>query len=338
MNEVIQPIPREIIVTDDMHSRIKEILHEGTAENTIKAYQGDTDYIVAWARISVGYDVGFPFPIPLVVRFIIDHLKGMDEQTDRKLMEEGYKKHPGPHSLNTICRRIASLSAAHEAQGLENPCHSKEVKTLLSKARKAAVKNGDVPDKKKALTKDLLELLLSTCGNSLIDIRDRALLLFGFASGGRRRSELSTVRVEDLSPVEGGYIYHLSRSKTDQEGNGADYPVLGLAAIALEAWLEQSKITEGYLFRSISKGGRIGHSLTDKAINQIVKKRASLAGLDPEQFGAHSLRSGFITEAGKQGKALGDTMALSGHRSVRVAMGYYQAGNVINNPAALLLG
>jgi hypothetical protein len=69
-----------------------------------------------------------------------------------------------------------------------------------------------------------------------------------------------------------------------------------------------------------------------------VQRRAELAGFDPQAFGGHSLRSGFITEGGRRGAALGDLMALSGHRAVAVAMRYYQAGLPLQNPAGCLAG
>lgn len=339
MNQLstIHEVQGELIL-NNTEDRIREILTEGTAENTRKAYQGDIEYFMTWAQVALGYDMDFPVPSPVVIRFITDHLKGMDEATERKLMEMGIKGKPGPHTLNTVCRRIASLSAAHEAQKMENPCRTKEVCTLLSKARRASVRQGHVPEKRNALTRDLLELIISTCDDSIIGIRDKALLLFGFASGGRRRSEVASAMVKDLKPVEGGYIYHLPLSKTDQDGNGLDLPILGKAAVALDAWLSMTGITEGRLFRGVTKGGKVLNSINDKTVARIVKKRSKMAGLDPSRFSGHSLRSGFVTEAGRQGKSLGDTMALSGHKTVRVAMGYHQAGSVINNPAAMLLG
>lgn len=322
----------------DTSARVREILTEGTAENTRKAYQGDIEYFFAWAQVALGYDMGFPVPYPVVIRFITDHLKGMDQLTEKALISAGTKRKQGPHNLSTICRRIASLSAAHEAQKMVNPCRTKEVSTLLSKARRGATKRGETPNKKKALTRDLLELLITTCDDSMTGIRDKALLLFAFASGGRRRSEVASARAIDLTPVVGGYIYHLRHSKTDQEGTGTDLPILGRAALALDEWLKVSGIKDGLLFRGISKRGEILGGFSDKTVARIVKKRAALAGLDPSVFGGHSLRSGFITEAGRQGKSLGDTMALSGHKTVRVALGYHQAGNAINNPAARLMG
>src|SRR5438067_1837750 len=64
------------------------------------------------------------------------------------------------------------------------------VRTLLSRARRASVKRGERPTKKTAITRPELEAMLATCDDSLEGLRDSALLCFGFASGGRRRSEL----------------------------------------------------------------------------------------------------------------------------------------------------
>lgn len=325
------------LITKDTESKVKAILEAGTAENTKRAYRGDIEYFMAWASVATGYDMGFPVPVALVVRFITDHLYSMDNSTDKNLVVMGIKARLGTHSISTVSRRISSLSVAHEAQKMENPCRSQEVKTLLSKARKAATKMGITPQKKKAITKNLLEAIISTCGGSLIDIRDKALLLFAFASGGRRRSEVAKARTDNLTSVEGGYVYHMPYSKTDQEGEGSDLPVLGLAAIALNEWLKASGIKEGYLFRGITKNGKVLEGISGKTVARIVKKRALMAGLDSSIFGGHSLRSGFITEAGRQGKALADAMALSGHRTISVALGYHQAGSVIHNPAARLM-
>ena len=88
----------------------------------------------------------------------------------------------------------------------------------------------------------------------------------------------------------------------------------------------------------MDRHGRISQSITPTSINRIVKKHAALAGLDPKDFGSHSIRSGFITQGGIENIALGDVMALSGHKTLSVAMGYYQAGAVLDNPAGKILG
>jgi hypothetical protein len=100
--------------------------------------------------------------------------------------------------------------------------------------------------------------MLATCDESLEGLRDRALLCFGFASGGRRRSEIAGADLRDLRRIgEAGYIYRLEHSKTQQAGVTAtstpDKPVLDRAALALEDWLEASGITEGAIFRRLWK-------------------------------------------------------------------------------------
>lgn len=201
------------------------------------------------------------------------------------------------------------------------------VRTLLSRARRAAVKRGERPTKKTAILRAELEAMLATCGDSLQGRRDRALLCFGFASDGRRRSEIAAADMRDLRKVgEDGYIYRLEYSKTQQAGVKADStpdkPILGRSAEALSAWLEAAGIREGAIFRRIWRE-RVGPAL--------------LPGPVGWDFGVHSLRSGFVTEAGKQGVPLPAVMAITEHRSLASVIGYFQAGAAEDNPAARLL-
>lgn len=112
-------------------------------------------------------------------------------------------------------------------------------------------------------------------------------------------------------------------------------PILGRSADALATWLEATLIDEGPIFRRAWKG-RVGPALLSGSVASIVKRRAKLARLQGD-FGAHSLRSGFVTEAGRQGIPLPAVMAMTEHRSVASVIGYFQAGAAENNPAARLL-
>jgi integrase len=180
--------------------------------------------------------------------------------------------------------------------------------------------------------------MLATCTDGLIGIRDRALLLFSWASGGRRRSEVTRAVMEHLTAVDANtYFYRLVHSKTDQAGSAhnADKPILGVAAHALTAWLQASGVTKEAIFRRI-RGAVAAEPLEPQAVRAIVKRRAALAGLTGD-FSAHSLRSGFMTEAGRQRVPLGEAMALTGHRSVQTAMRYFQSGSVQHTRAANFL-
>jgi integrase len=117
------------------------------------------------------------------------------------------------------------LSTAHspQAQPPGQSLRVPSVRTLLSRARRAAVKRGERPTKKTAITRAELEAMLATSDDSLEGMRDLALLCFGFASGWRRRSEIAAADMRDLREVgEDGYIYRLEYSKTQQAGAKAD--------------------------------------------------------------------------------------------------------------------
>jgi integrase len=115
----------------------------------------------------------------------------------------------------------------------------------------------------------------------------------------------------------------------------ADKPIVGPAAEALTSWLTASGVQSGAIFRRIRKT-KACEPLAAQALWHIVTRRAELAGLEGD-YGAHSLRSGFVTEAGRQNVPLGEAMALTGHRSVQTVMRYFQMGAVQQTRAATLL-
>jgi integrase len=221
-----------------------------------------------------------------------------------------------------------------------NPTRDPTVQELVSRIRRAYAARGVRPASKTALTKDPLEAMLATCTDGLIGVRDRALLLFAFSSGGRRRSEVAGAVMENLVKVdEQTYLYRLAHSKTDQAGTehnaDADKPLVGPAAQALSAWLEASGVQSGPIFRRIRKTKAV-EPLSAQAVWHVVKRRAELAGLEGN-FGAHSLRSGYVTEAGRQNVPIREAMGLTGHRSMVTFMKYWQPGVVQRSRAATLL-
>ena len=224
---------------------------------------------------------------------------------------------------------------------MDNPCNHTQVRELMKSVRSGHAKRGVKPDKKDALTKEPLQAVLTTCDDSPRGLRDRALLLFGWASGGRRRSEIAGAAMENLrSAGARGYLYTLGHSKTNQAGEirpEDDKPIAGMAAAALAQWLEVSGITEGPIFRRIFKGGRIlEDGLDPTAVRKIVQQRCLQAGLSGD-FSAHSLRSGFVTEAGRRRMDTADAMAMTGHRNYETFMGYYRAEDPLNREASRML-
>lgn len=235
---------------------------------------------------------------------------------------------------------MSVLSKAHQLHKADNPCEQPAVRHLLARARRAATKRGERPTKKTAVTRKELEALIGTSDESLEGMRDRALLYFAFASRGRRRSEVAVADFAELKRIgERQYVYRLLHSKIQQSGPTAsstpEKPSLGVAADAMEVWIHASGLTEGSIFRRLWKE-RIGPGLSPAAVAEIVQRRALRAGTEGD-FGGHSLRSGFVTEGGRQGVALPALVAMTEHRSVASVIGYFQAGGVTDNPAARLL-
>lgn len=340
--------PHEL--SDITTEAVADLLREGESLNTQMSYRSALRYWAAWYGIRYGEQISLPLPATCVLQFIVDHAqrttpKGLvhelPAEIDAALVEAGYKGKPGPMSHNTLVHRLAVLSKAHQIREVKNPCQDAKVRELLSRTRKAYAKRGELPQKKDALTKDPLQLVLATCDDSLRGKRDRALLLFAWASGGRRRSEVAAANVKFLKRLApGAFSYELAFSKTNQSGIDRPdnhKPVLGPAGAALEEWLTVSGICEGPLFRRVLKGGKLGGPLSAAAVRDIVQARCLLAGLEGA-FSAHSLRSGFVTEAAAQNVSIADTMAMTGHQSVAVVLGYQRRGALTNNPASKLLG
>lgn len=257
---------------------VRELLAEAAAANTTRSYAAALRYWAGWHQARFGIEMTLPVNEAVMIQFLVDHIlrknkvgliSELPPAVDQALVAAGLKAKLGPLKLSTVTQRVAVLSTAHKLKRLDNPCELPSVRTLLSRARRAAVKRGERPTKKTAITKSELEAMLATCDDSLEGLRDRALLCFGFASGGRRRSEIAAADMCDLRKTgDESYIYRLEYSKTQQAGVTADStpdkPVLGRSARALSAWLEAAEVREGALFRRIWKV-RVGPALSVSA-------------------------------------------------------------------------
>jgi integrase len=186
--------------------------------------------------------------------------------------------------------------------------------------------------------------MVDTLDGSLIGLRDRALILIGFA-GAFRRSELVAVEMDDIEFNREGLTITLLQSKTDQEGQGykkgipyGSHPDT-CPVRSLQDWLQAAKITKGPLFRRVNRYGQVGPAaLTGKSVAVIVKKLAKAAGLDERKYSGHSLRAGLITTAANRGVDERSIMKQSGHKSLTVMRGYIQDATLFKNNAATHVG
>lgn len=320
----------------------------GTAANTVRSYRSALAYWAAWLQLRYGHNLeAGPLADTVVVQFILDHLVRpeaggwqylLPPALDAALVEVGVKAKLGALSYNTVRHRLAVLAKWHALKDWPSPTEATTVKTLLREARKAQTRQGVSVRKKSAAVREPLEAMLATCSDGVRGLRDRAILLLAWSGGGRRRSEVVGLQVGDVRQLDADtWLYALGITKTETGGVRREKPLRGPAAQALAAWLAAAPASTGPLFRRVYRGGRVGAAgLSGDQVARIVQRRAQLAGL-PGDWAAHSLRSGFVSEAGRQGVPLGEVMAMTEHRSIHTVMGYFQAGSLLNSRATTLL-
>ena len=347
------------LLSDQDVETLRHLVNQGMGENTLRALASDLAYLQAWSLAANGSPLPWPAPEALLLKFVAHHLwdpekrrsdpqHGMPVEVERMLRDQGLLKVVGPHAPDTVRRRLATWSTLTKWRGLDGSFASPALKSALRLAVRATPR----PRKRKsakAVTGDVLAKLVATCRtDSLRDVRDRAILMVTFASGGRRRSEIAGLRKEQLTieppiPVDGApplpsMSIHLGRTKTSGADSDEVVYMAGRPVEALNEWMTRAKIDSGSVFRAIDRWGNVSlRALDPKAINDIVKHRAALAGLEPADFSAHGLRSGFLTEAANRGIPLPEAMEQSRHRSVQQASSYYNNAHRRTGRAARLL-
>ena len=311
------------------------------ADATVRAYTADAKVFQAWCG-QHGFEA-VPASPEAVAGFIVSEA------------EAG-------RAASTIDRRIAAIKYAHKLSKALDPTDDEAVRAVLKGVRRRI---GTAPTQKAAATVDIVQLLLAHTPQTLTGKRDRALLALGFA-GALRRSELVALDVEDLVEHPEGLRVRIRKAKTDQEGRGAEIAIPHgryVRPVALvREWLHAAGITEGPVFRPISrsgrvrgaqlahpstgskggefpqpqeraaKGGQLSHPrLTDRSVANILQAYCTAAGLDAAAFGAHSLRAGYITSAAERGADLARIMDQSRHRDPKTVVGYIRRANAFKD-------
>jgi integrase len=288
--------------------RIADFVRESLAPNTRAAYLSDLAHFENWGgRI--------PAEPETVAAYLATYADAL--------------------SVATLNRRLAALAKVHRSHGMANPTSSELVKSVLRGLKRV---KGVAQRQAKPLLKEDLILALDATGQSLRDLRDRALLLIGFA-GGFRRSELVSLHVCDLELVRQGIVIILRRSKTDQDGAGRKIGIphargRWCPVAALGVWLTESGTAEGALFRRIDRHHRIGAKpLSGEAVGLIVRERLQAARIDPEGYSGHSLRAGLATSAAQAGVSAWKIRQQTGHASDAMLARYIRDAELFTNNA-----
>ena len=314
----VTPAPAAYRLSDDDRRRIEQYLEQSLAVNTRRAYN------TAW-RAFLRY-----CNRKHVRAFPADPITLMDYVT----WLAGVKK----ISQSSIQVAVAALTYIHdhvdtgvstEDRRRMNPARDPRFQQVFRGVRRATRAPKAV---KQPLTIDLIEKLVGVItGNTLADARLKALILVGFA-GAFRRSELVGIELKHVHFQRSGMTIALPSSKTDQEGSGdvvnipriRNRPEL-CPVVALRRWINMADITEGPVFRQISKhGSPTVRGLSPPSVGVLLKDALVRAGLEDriDDFGAHSLRAGFVTSAAEAGEAEWKIMQVTRHRSTSTLRQY----------------
>ncbi len=301
-------------------SRARTFIEAAKAESTRRAYRSDWKHFEAWCQTR---DLPSLPSEPETVALYITALAAN-------------------HKPASLQRKLTSITKAHQAGGFSSPAsmqHAVVSETMKGIRRTLGTAQ---PGKEPLLTADILRML-DSLDDGLLGVRDRALLLVGFA-GGLRRSELTALDVEDIRETNDGLVIRLRRSKTDPEGQGTAValPYGSTAANCpvrcYRAWIAAAALTHGPAFRRVDRHGGIGPGrLNPGSIARIVKRAVQAAGFDPANFAGHSLRAGFATQAFLNGAPEVSIMRQTRHRSLNTLRKYIRDRSLFrDNPAARL--
>jgi site-specific recombinase XerD len=246
------------------------------------------------------------------------------------------------HKISTITRRLAAIAMLHRDRDLSSPA-SLKFPLVGEVIRGIRREKGTRPEQKRALTTEELRKMVTALPNTPHGLRDRALLIIGFA-GGFRRSELAAINFADVKDDDDGLTILIRRSKTDQEGEGRK---IGIAygsnretcpVRAYRKWIAAAQITEGPVFRHFHNRTMGTKAITDRVVALTVKKTAERAGIDAQSLAGHSLRSGLATTAARNGASEASIMRQTGHRSVQMVRRYIREGSLFHDNASGKLG
>jgi len=245
----------------------------------------------------------------------------------------------GRLKVGTIRLRLAAIADMHRKAGHEfNETHAaiRETRRGIERA------HGEPPKQARAITLGDIAAMVGTCDDSPIGVRDRAMILLGFA-GGFRRSELVALEIPDIEWRGAGLRCIVRRSKGDQGGRGefVDIPygksIDTCPVRAVRRWLDMLRLSAGPLFRRLSVAGNLhgSRAMTGGTVGDRLAARAEMAGIDPVT--AHGLRAGFVTTALGNGARGEDVMLHVRHKNISTTLRYYRrSGEIAESPAGKL--
>lgn len=291
------------IALTDLRTRTVQLVNASRSANTRVNYTADWKMLREWCE---GRSIAFP---PKNAEFLALYLA--------YLIECG-------HKTTSVARRLPSFRFCYREAGLEPPDLTSACR-LLSGARRTL---HQPPRQARPFTREQLCAICAVLGSRPVEVRNRALIVLGFASG-MRRSEIAALCLEDVRFTEKGLEIIIRRSKTDQEAKGR---TIGVPAARkspcpvreLRRWLRVRGQHSGPLFNAfVGRAIRpTTKAISGAAIHEAVRRVAAAIGLDPKLYGGHSLRASFVTEAVARGAEVAAIMQTTGHKRIETLLRY----------------
>jgi site-specific recombinase XerD len=304
---------------------IAKAISRGRAPATIRAYASDWADFARWCA-GVGVEA-LPAAPGTVAGYVAELAFPPD---DRSAL-----------AVSSITRRLAAIGQVHSVAGQSNPATDALVHEAMRGIRRSL---GVAPrHQKRAVATADIKAAVGPLGDGPAELRDRLVLLLGFATA-MRRSELAVLAVEDVAEVPEGLLVHLRRSKTDQEAAGRRVEVvygadpLTCPVRAYRSWLACARISEGPVLRQVDRHGRVLGALSGEAVGAIVQRHMVRLGYPAADFGGHSLRRGHATTAARNGASERAIMRTTGHTSTATLRGYIEEAALFSDPASSYLG
>tara|TARA_B100000609_G_scaffold158933_1_gene130436 strand:+ start:25 stop:939 length:915 start_codon:yes stop_codon:yes gene_type:complete len=296
---------------NDLTTEIKKLeiqtldnLKLSKAKNTIRAYKSDfNDFVLFCSKHGMKSMPSDPKVVSLYLTYLSKKSK-----------------------YSTLKRRLASINVMHRYKGhyldtkhpiiIENLLGIKRLIGVHQKAKKPLLYND---------LKKIIEVINASNESEFKKLRDKSIILIGFA-GGFRRSELVSITRDDVEFVNEGVKIFVKKSKSDQSGEGMTKAIPSFKYIEycpvnhLKNWMFENK--DDLIF-----------PISDKNVALIIKKHALKAGLDEKKYAGHSLRSGFATTTAEYGASERNIMAMTGHKSVDMVRRYIKEADLFQNNA-----
>ncbi|WP_275558463.1 tyrosine-type recombinase/integrase [Streptomyces sp. 5-6(2022)] len=304
-SELVPAEEAEIVTDDASQGERDQRVSDETAADLRRATAANTDRAYArWWRMALDWcEREGRTPLPMTAQTVaefIGHLKRSTSPTTGK-----------PYSPASLDQALSAIRTAHFRAGFEGQPNSRAARDIIKVHRQDRARDGWRPRRAKAVTLDVLRLLLAQCDtDSLSGRRDATILILGYGLMGRR-SEIAACTIDQVTVTDDWVTVFIPMSKTDTNAQGEDVDIPRAIAPDIDAGavvssylvgLAEHGITDGHLIRRIDVWGNVGNSMSGEAVNEIVKKLAKAANLtDAERTTAHGLRAGGPTDAAERG-------------------------------------